>query len=532
MSGAFYYFENLHDFIKIRNTKTGTNSFVSKSNIVIQQDNEHSFFVKNDSYIKYFKTSEIVSPTGTLEEILTELLSMISTGWMTDLLNDLEKSDAVFELSMASDENNKYIDSRCVKDGVEQPVDSNWINYIEKENVVEMKIPIAPGTYTFVRQSREHTTISTGKTNITIICGKLISSPDSPPGETACKTRIGLFDDENEPEVSANQYGTGMFFEYDSSTFDDGEKCAIVLKYYDSVGTITEKRIVQNQWNKDKMDGNGSGYVFDPTNMNTFVFKYTNIPNSTIQFGVITNGVVVTVHEEDESNGIMSNFNLNAKLPIRWEMEATVVDGATDVRHMLQGNAVVYSNEKHFSKLYMQSFCPDSVKHFNSSSRENLLFSMKLDDRYIKNKIKISNINLYNSSQNNSIVKWKLIRNGNMQQIDTYDTSTGTYTPNVTSATGTYTSYSKVAIQHYIDSSFTIDGVVITYTNYFRIEPNSGETVASGYITNDQVTTINTKSLEYITSNITGVSDVYSLMLYYVNSDAEVQFSLDWEEYE
>ena len=46
MSGAFYYFENLHDSIKIRNTKTGTNSFVS-SNIVIQQDNEDSFFVKN-----------------------------------------------------------------------------------------------------------------------------------------------------------------------------------------------------------------------------------------------------------------------------------------------------------------------------------------------------------------------------------------------------------------------------------------------------------------------------------------------------
>lgn len=524
MADAFYHFENLHDFLKIRNTQTGTNSFVSKSNIVIQQDNAHSFFIKNDSFIKYFKTSEIASPIGDLEEILTELLSMISSGWMSDLINDLEKSDAVFELSMASDENSKYIDSRCVNDDdVESPIE-DWMNYIEHEHMVKIGVPSTVGDYTSVRQSREHICISTGKTNITLVCGKLINSLVT--DETKCITRIGLFDDQNN-----DKYGTGMFFEYNAHPGTDEVTCAIVLKYYDSTGLLVEKRVFQSDWNKDKMDGNGSGYVFDPTEMNTFVFKYTNIPNSTIQFGVITNGVVVTVHEEDERTGIMKDFNLNAKLPIRWEMQT---NGGSD-RHMLQGNGVVYSNEKHFSKAYMQSFCPDGVKHFNSSSRKNMLFSMKLDDRYIKNKVKISNINLFNSSQNNSIVKWKLIKNGTIKKIVSFDLDDESYTYTLPDPTLVYVSHSKASIQYINTSSFSIDTVTnnIQYTGYFTMDDTDpGETVASGYITNDKVTSINTKSLEYITSSITGVSDVYSLMLYYVNSDAEVQFSLDWEEYE
>ena len=525
---GFYHFENLHDFLKIRNTQTGTNSYVSKSNIVIQQDNAHSFFIKNDSFIKYFKTSEIASPTGNLEEILTELLSMISSGWMSDLINDLEKSDAVFELSMASDENNKYIDSRCVDYNNSYADDYSWMNYIENEHVVQIGVPTSStdGSFTSVRQSREHICISTGKTNITLVCGKLISDTTAPDNETKCITRIGLYDDQ-----IGDKFGTGMFFEYDG--YSSGDSCAIVLKYYDSVG-LTEKRYYQNQWNKDKMDGNGSGYVFYPTEMNTFVFKYTNIPNSTIQFGVITNGVVVTVHEEDERTGIMKDFNLNAKLPIRWEMQT---EFSGDARHMLQGNGVVYSNEKHFSKAYMQSFCPEGVKHFNSSSRKNMLFSIKLDDRYIKNKVKISNINLFNSSQNNSIVKWKLIKNGTIKEIATFDLRTEDFTMSTLPPTLIYTPHSKASIQYTNTSSFstdTNDSNILLYTDYFTIDDTTdpGETVASGYITNDIVTTINTKSLECITSSITGVSDVYSLMLYYVNSDAEVQFSLDWEEYE
>ena len=521
---GFYHFENMHDFLKIRNTQTGTNSFVSKSNIVIKQDNAHSFFIKNDSFIKYFKTSEIASPIGELEEILTELLSMISSGWMSDLINDLEKSDAVFELSMASDENSKYIDSRCVNDDGEYTLNLDWKEYIEREYVVKIGVQDTGGEdYTSVRQSREHICISTGKTNITLVCGKLINSLETV--ETKCITRIGLFDDKKD-KTGDNKYGTGMFFEYNAHLVDT---CAIVLKYYDSSGALAENRVSQSNWNKDKMDGNSSGYVFDPTEMNTFVFKYTNIPNSTIQFGVITNGVVVTVHEEDERTGIMKDFNLNAKLPIRWEMQKN--GGST--RHMLQGNGVVYSNEKHFSKAYMQSFCPDGVKHLNSSSRENMLFSIKLDDRYIKNKVNISNINLFNSSQNNSIVKWKLIKNGTIKTIVRFDVTTEYFeTDDVTLS---YTPHSKASIHPSEDteSSMTIVENIVTYTNYFTMDKDDpGETVASGYITNDKVTSINTKSLEYITSSITGVSDVYSLMLYYVNSDAEVQFSLDWEEYE
>lgn len=523
-----YHFENLHDFLKIRNTQTGTNAFVSKSNIVIQQDNAHSFFVKNDSFIKYFKTSEIASPNGTLEEILTKLLSMISSGWMTDLINDLEKSDAVFELSLASDENSKYIDSLCVNNNNNNDtIPTNWMTYNEKEHVVQIGVPTdSTGSFTSVRQSREHISMSTGNTNITLVCGKLINDTLAPDdNETKCITRIGLYDDQ-----ISGKFGTGMFFEYDGYRLDDKDSCAIVLKYYDALGNITEKRYYQNEWNKDKMDGNGSGYVFDPTQMNTFVFKYTNIPNSSIQFGVITNGVVVTMHEEDENTGIMEDFNLNAKLPIRWEMQTEFNGGS---RHMLQGNGVVYSNEKHFSKPYMQSFCPEGVKHLNSSSRKNMLFSMKLYDRYIKNKVKISNINLFNSSQNNSIVKWKLIKNGTIKQIETFNVVDNLYTYYEV-PTLSYTPHSKASIQYSDNSSMIIENNnSIRYVNYFTIdEVDAGDTVASGYITNDKVTTINTKSIEPFTSNITGVSDVYSLMLYYVNSDAEVQFSLDWEEYE
>jgi hypothetical protein len=131
-------------------------------------------------------------------------------------------------------------------------------------------------------------------------------------------------------------------------------------------------------------------------------------------------------------------------------------------------------------------------------------------------------------------VKWKLIKNGTIKEIHTFDLDE-TYTYILPDPTLVYDSHSKASIQYTNTSSFSIDteNNNIQYTNYFTMDKDDpGETVASGYITNDKVTSINTKSIEYITSSITGVSDVYSLMLYYVNSDAEVQFSLDWEEYE
>jgi hypothetical protein len=69
------------------------------------------------------------------------------------------------------------------------------------------------------------------------------------------------------------------------------------------------------------------------------------------------------------------------------------------------------------------------------------------------------------------------------------------------------------------------------FGNYFVIE--NGYTITSGYIVGDGQTEIDLSDFSAIlNANIQGESDNISLVIEHINSTAEIQACVTWEEYE
>ena len=98
---------NEGNFIKVFDDNTGITSFISKTNIIIQQDTSDTFFLKNDSFIKYYKFSEITFP---LLQNINELIStIVSFSTNESTTNNTSVETILNNLNILMDVNTKMI---------------------------------------------------------------------------------------------------------------------------------------------------------------------------------------------------------------------------------------------------------------------------------------------------------------------------------------------------------------------------------------------------------------------------------------
>jgi hypothetical protein len=62
MSNKFVYIYSDKQHIRIEDKTTKVVSYMLKNNLVIQKDNADTFFLKNDSYVKYIKFADVAHP--------------------------------------------------------------------------------------------------------------------------------------------------------------------------------------------------------------------------------------------------------------------------------------------------------------------------------------------------------------------------------------------------------------------------------------------------------------------------------------
>jgi hypothetical protein len=176
------------------------------------------------------------------------------------------------------------------------------VTHLPNESSGSMEVGTDSGDK-IVRQTKQYFRYQAGKSFL----GVLTAVPGA--AKTNVRKRVGIFDDEN-----------GNFFEF------DGSQISVVTRSYTS-GEAVDKKVLQENWNVDKLDGTGkSGITIDPSKAHIFVIDYQWLGVGRIRFGVDYNGTVYYCHEVYNANNFPSVYMTTGNLPARLEIENT---GAT-----------------------------------------------------------------------------------------------------------------------------------------------------------------------------------------------------------
>ena len=129
----------------------------------------------------------------------------------------------------------------------------------------------------------------------------------------------------------------GIFNESDGAYFeDDGTNYYCVIRSSTS-GSVVERRIAREDWNGDKLDGNGPSQITaSPTAQHLISISYEWYGAGQVSFNYTIDGETHTVHTFHNANIINSVWCSTPFLPIRIELEN--VTGAAGTHYLYQGS--------------------------------------------------------------------------------------------------------------------------------------------------------------------------------------------------
>lgn len=148
-----------------------------------------------------------------------------------------------------------------------------------------------------VRQTFRRFNYQPGKSQLIAMTGVIGTAT------TGITQRIGYFDDNN-----------GLFFE-----MKDGVMGVVIRS--NATGTPTDNRVVQENWNLDRMDGHSkSGWTADWTKAQIFHIDFQWLGVGRVRFGLNIDGALIYVHEFDHANDESVVYMSTPNLPLRYEI--------------------------------------------------------------------------------------------------------------------------------------------------------------------------------------------------------------------
>jgi len=145
--------------------------------------------------------------------------------------------------------------------------------------------------------------------------------------QVGIRRRFGLFNDTD-----------GFFFE------DDGGTYSCVVRNT-TAGITSDTKIVRDDWNGDKLDGNGwSQYTADSTKIQMVSFDYEWYGAGQVGFNWIIGGEKINIHKHNTANVAERPWSSTPFLPVRCELEN--VTGVAGTHYMYQGsNSLIQEGE-------------------------------------------------------------------------------------------------------------------------------------------------------------------------------------------
>ena len=299
---------------------------------------------------------------------------------------------------------------------------------------------------------------------------------------TGIKRKAGLFDAQN-----------GVFFDQQS----DG--MGVTIRTYTS-GSAVDTRVLQSNWNIDKLDGSGtSGITLDFTKTLIWFADFEWLGVGSVRFGFFINGRPYYCHKVNNANVNTLVYMSNPNLPLRYEIENTGTGGAVGFTHIC--STVISEGglkETGYGFGINRGIAP--LVTLNNTSIYPL-FAIRLNSSYLASTIKLLSMGINCTST--ATYNWYLMLN-----------------PTVT---GTALSFTQI-------TNSSIDAQINT-TNATIV--SGGTTLLSGTASQTNESGINiVNATDFgMGSNIAGVSDIVVLGVQRATGTTETFYgSLNWRE--
>ena len=183
-----------------------------------------------------------------------------------------------------------------------------------------------------VYQSKQYFRYEPGKARFIIHSGYIGAQ------KTGVTSRIGNFDTNN-----------GVYFEM------DGALGMSVNQRSNTSGSVVNTRVLQANWNIDKMDGTGSsGVTLDFSKTQLFWIDFQWMGTGHVRFGFFVNGSNVAVHEIYNNNVFTSPYTNTATLPVRWEIFNTTGGAASSTNIKCVCNSLVNEGSPELAPSYIR----------------------------------------------------------------------------------------------------------------------------------------------------------------------------------
>lgn len=260
------------------------------------------------------------------------------------------------------------------------------------ESNVVMEVGGAAGDK-IIRQTKRVMRYTPGRSSLLAFAIRL-DTPD--PG---VRRRFGLFDENN-----------GVYFE------DNGGIYSCVIRSSTS-GSVVENRVVRDDWNGDKLDGNGySQIIADSTKQQLVLFDYEWYGAGQVKVRWAIDGEIHTIHTFNHANRIENVWCQTPFLPIRCELEN--VTGETAGPHYLyQGsNSLSQEGASEIAGVLVSQQNPISGTSLGGQGSQGTFFpviSVKLKDDQLGGIIIPQSLQAAISGQGEDIY-WKLVENATL----------------------------------------------------------------------------------------------------------------------
>ena len=270
-------------------------------------------------------------------------------------------------------------------------------------------------------------------------------------------------------------------------------------------GSLAETRVLQTDWNIDKLDGNGpSGFTLDITKAQILWFDIEWLGLGTVRAGFVINGAFVHCHSFHHANLITSTYITTASLPLRYEITNV---GTTASSSTLKQVCSTVLSEGGYELRGAQSAIGTPVaspRDLTNASTEYPVISIRLKSTRLDAIVILTALSIMGIT-NNANYNWKVIVGGT--------TSAGSW--DTTGATS--------SVEYNITgTSFTV-GTGRTLASGFATGSNQGSTVID--ILKEALF-----AFQLERNGLTNTATELTLVCSSASAGADVLSSMDWEE--
>jgi hypothetical protein len=205
------------------------------------------------------------------------------------------------------------------------------------------------------------------------------------------RRRFGIFDADN-----------GAYFE------DNGGVYSYVIRSKTS-GSVVETRVLRDDWNGDKLDGNGfSQHTADPTKQQMIHIEYEWYGAGQVKFAWVIDGETIVSHTFNHANVIDKVWCSTPFLPIRCELEN--VTGAAGTHYLYQGsNSLISEGEPEKLGILVSQATGTAGRTMSSSNTYYPVLSIRLKSNQLTGIVLPRSLQV--ATNDNTNVFWRLVRN-------------------------------------------------------------------------------------------------------------------------